>query len=151
MGPGPHPLGIAALQAARGDPMRSGTSFRGPGGRAGAMYRWAPMAMPSPAGHAGDMSTRVHTTSVNEALRVARRAGLGSTVEVADRAGRRTRYEIVAQPPRPAPRPATLDSAEGLALLGARPGDALTIPTANGRLRRVSVVDVTPAVCSPED
>ena len=94
------------------------------------------MAVTSPARDAGDMSTPPHT------------AGPGSTVEVVDRAGRRTSYEIVARLPVPAPRPVTLDSAEGLALLGARPGDALTIPAENGRPRRVSVVGVTPAVCS---
>jgi transcription elongation GreA/GreB family factor len=91
------------------------------------------------------MSTQAHTTSLDQALRRARRAGPGSTVEVVDRAGRRTIYEIVAQPPGPAPRPVTLDSAEGRALVGTRAGDALTIPAANGRPRRVSVVDVTPA------
>jgi transcription elongation GreA/GreB family factor len=88
------------------------------------------------------MSTLV-TNSLDEALRRARRAGPGSTVEVVDRFGRSTVYEIVAQPPGPAPRPVTLDSAEGRALVGVRPGDVVTIPAENGRPRRVSVVDVS--------
>jgi transcription elongation GreA/GreB family factor len=90
------------------------------------------------------MSAQLHTMGLDEALRRARRAGPGATVEVVDRAGRRTVYELVAQSPAPAPRQVTIGSAEGLALLGAQPGDALTIPTANGRPRRVAVVGVTP-------
>jgi transcription elongation GreA/GreB family factor len=112
---------------------------------AGAECSPARMAVPSAARHAVAMSMQAATTTLDAALRRARRAGLGSTVEVVDRAGRTTVYEIVAQRPGPAPRPVTLDSAEGLALLGVRPGDAVTIPAENGRHRRVSVVDVTPA------
>jgi transcription elongation GreA/GreB family factor len=97
------------------------------------------------------MSMRAHTTSLDEALRRARRAAPGSTVAVVDRAGRRTIYELVTQAPAPAPRRVTLDSEEGAALLGARPGDALTIPAENGRLRRVRVVDVTAAASARED
>jgi transcription elongation GreA/GreB family factor len=84
------------------------------------------------------------TTSLDEALSRARRAGPGSIVEVVDRAGRRTRFEIVTQAPDPAPRRVTLGSAEGRALLGARAGDALTIPGENGRPRRVSVASISP-------
>jgi transcription elongation GreA/GreB family factor len=108
------------------------------------------MAVPSAAGHAVDMSMQAATTTLAETLTRARRAGLGSTVEVVDRAGRSAIYEIVAQPPALTPRPVTLDSAEGLALLGVRPGDAVTIPAENGRQRRVSVVDVTLAGRSRE-
>lgn len=90
------------------------------------------------------MSAQVHTPGLDEALRRTRRAGPGATVEVVDRAGRRTVYELVAEAPAPAPRRVPIASAEGLALLGARLGDAVTIPTANGRPRRVSVVGVTP-------
>jgi|tagenome__1003787_1003787.scaffolds.fasta_scaffold20326169_2 transcription elongation GreA/GreB family factor len=99
----------------------------------------------------GDMSMQAHTMSLDEALERAQRSGPGSTVEVVDRAGRRTTYEIVTQPPRTAPRPVTLDSAEGRALLAARPGDALTIREENGRPRRVSVIAVTAAPASRED
>ena len=83
------------------------------------------------------------TTSLDEALTATGRAGLGSTVEVVDRAGRTTRYEIVARQPGSEPLRVTVDSAHGTALLGARAGDALTIETSNGRERRVWVVDVT--------
>lgn len=69
-------------------------------------------------------------------------AGLGSTVEVVDRYGRTTIYQLVARAPDPVPQRVTIESAEGAALLGARPGDALTIRTANGRRRRVRVLDV---------
>jgi transcription elongation GreA/GreB family factor len=82
-------------------------------------------------------------TSLDEALRAAGRAGPGSTVEVVDRAGRTTIYEIVARQPDSEPLQVTVDSAPGAALLGTRPGDAITIETANGRERRVWVVDVT--------
>jgi transcription elongation GreA/GreB family factor len=111
----------------------------------------ARIAVPSPARHAGDMTTQAHTMSLDEALERTQRAGPGSTVEVVDRAGRRTIYEIVTQPPCTAPRPVTLDSAEGLALLGARRGDALTIRAENGRPRRVSVIAVTAAAASRGD
>jgi transcription elongation GreA/GreB family factor len=109
------------------------------------------MAVPQPARQAGHMSTQAHTTSLDHALRRARRAGPGSIVEVVDRAGRRTRFALVAQAPEPAPRPVTLGSAEGRALVGARAGDALRIPAENGRPRRVSVVAVTPAGAPAED
>lgn len=90
------------------------------------------------------MSTQGHTADLGTALTQTRRAGLGSTVEVVDRAGRRTTYQIVGQPPAPDLRRVTIGSAEGQALLWARPGDTLTIPEENGRTRRVSVVQVTP-------
>ena len=102
------------------------------------------MAVTSLGRHAGVMSTQAHTADLGTALTRARRAGPGSTVEVVDRAGRRTTYQLVEQPPVPAPRRVTIGSAEGLALLSARPGDMLTIPAENGRRRRVSVVHVTP-------
>jgi transcription elongation GreA/GreB family factor len=84
------------------------------------------------------------TPNLQAAMGDRRCAGPGSTVEVVDRAGRTTIYELVSAPPAPAPRRVTVGSAEGLALLGAKPGDALTIPAANGRRRRVSVVGVAP-------
>ena len=83
------------------------------------------------------------TTSLDEAPRATGRAGPGSTVEVVDRAGRTTIYELVARQLGPEPLRVTVDSAEGTALLGAEPGDARTIETSNGRERRVWVVDVT--------
>ena len=108
------------------------------------MCRDARMAVASRRRHAGGMSTQAHTADHGTALTRTRRAGLGSTVEVVDRAGRRTTYQIVGEPPAPAPRRVTIGSAEGLALLWARPGDTLTIPAENGRRRRVSVVQVMP-------
>jgi transcription elongation GreA/GreB family factor len=84
----------------------------------------------------------VYVASLDEAFTGTRRAGPGSTIEVVDRAGRTTTYELVARPPDPAPQRVAIGSAEGLALFGARPGDTLTIPAPNGRRRRVWVVDV---------
>jgi transcription elongation GreA/GreB family factor len=109
------------------------------------------MAAASPARDAGPMPTQLHTADLDTAETRAQRAGPGSTVEVVDRAGRRTTYEIVGRPPGPVPRRVTIGSAEGRALLWARPGDTLTIPAENGRQRRVSVVGVTPSASHRED
>ena len=76
------------------------------------------------------------------------RAGLGSVVTVADRAGRVTEYELIAQPvPEDTRQRVTVDSETGRALLGARPGEYVRVTLANGRQRRVSVISVgsTPA------
>jgi transcription elongation factor GreA len=73
-------------------------------------------------------------------------AGLGSTVKVADRAGRTTEYELVGRAAQEPPRQqVTLASTTGKALLGARPGDALRVTLPNGRQRRVRVINVTPS------
>jgi transcription elongation GreA/GreB family factor len=101
------------------------------------------MEDPFPADDPGHMAHR-HATDLEDAFGYKRSAGPGSTVAVVDRAGRTTIYELVMRPPAPAPKQVTIESAEGLALLGARPGDALTIPAENGRQRRVSVVEVRP-------
>ena len=90
------------------------------------------------------------TTSLDDALSATGRAAPGSTVEVVDRGGTTTVYELMVRPSGPAPEPVTVDSVEGAALLGAQPGDALTIRTGNGRRRRVWVVDVTPRACGDE-
>lgn len=103
----------------------------------------ARMADPLPAPDPVQMSNS-HATGLEQAFRHTQRAGPGSTVEVVDRAGRTTIYELVVRPPGPIPKRVTILSPEGLALLGVRPGDALTIPADDGRRRRVSVVDVTP-------
>jgi transcription elongation GreA/GreB family factor len=70
-------------------------------------------------------------------------AGLGSVVTVADRAGRVTEYELIAQSgPEDARQRVTLASATGRALLGARPGEYVRVTLANGRQRRVRVISV---------
>lgn len=78
----------------------------------------------------------------DEALRYTRCAGPGSTVTVVDRHGRTTVYELVEREPDPAPQRATIESPEGITLLGARSGDAITIRMRNGRQRRIRVVNV---------
>lgn len=71
------------------------------------------------------------------------RAGLGSVVTVADRAGRVTEYELIAQPlPEDTWQRVTVDSETGRALLGAQPGEYARVTLANGRQRRVRVISV---------
>lgn len=73
-------------------------------------------------------------------------AGVGSIVKVEDRAGRTSEYELVGQADgAPVPEQVSLASATGRALLGARPGDRVRVTHANGRQRRVRVVNVKPA------
>jgi transcription elongation GreA/GreB family factor len=76
-------------------------------------------------------------------------AGVGSIVEVADRAGRTTEYELVGRRDgAPERERVSLASATGKALLGARPGDRVRVTSANGRQRRVRVVNVKPALAA---
>jgi transcription elongation GreA/GreB family factor len=73
------------------------------------------------------------------------RAGLGSLVTVADRAGRVTEYELIARSgDQDARQRVTIASATGRALLGARVGAYVHVTLANGRRRRVRVIDVGP-------
>ena len=76
-------------------------------------------------------------------LELRRGARLGSIVEVVDRAGRRTQYELVSPAPGPYPVAVTPESPTGRALWGARPGDAVRVTLSNGRERRVRVTSVT--------
>jgi hypothetical protein len=74
-------------------------------------------------------------------------AGVGWIVKVADRAGRTTEYELVGPTEgEPVREHVSLASATGKALLGARPGDRVRVTHANGRQRRVRVVNVKPAL-----
>jgi hypothetical protein len=78
------------------------------------------------------------------------RAGLGSIVKVADRAGRTSEYELIGRPgPQDARRRVPLDSSTGRALLGARPGDYVRVTLPNGRQRRVRVIDVSSMPADP--
>ena len=71
-------------------------------------------------------------------------AGLGSVVRVTDRAGRTSEFQLLEElAPEDAREKVTLASPVGSALFGARPGDYVQITLANGRQRRVRVVDVT--------
>lgn len=76
-------------------------------------------------------------------------AGVGSIVKVVDRAGRMTEYELVGRADgAPVRERVDLSSATGKALLGARPGDRVRVTNANGRQRRVRVVNVKPALAA---
>jgi transcription elongation factor GreA len=71
-------------------------------------------------------------------------AGLGSTVEVADAAGRTTKYRLVGR--RISASPAdevSLSSPVGRALAGARTGDVVHVRLPNGRDRVLTVLAVT--------
>lgn len=73
-----------------------------------------------------------------------RGARLGSIIEVVDRVGRTSQYELVGPAPGPWPVAVTPASPTGGALWGARPGDAVRITLPNGRERRVRVTSATP-------
>jgi transcription elongation factor GreA len=71
-------------------------------------------------------------------------AGLGSTVEVADEAGRTTKYRLIGR--RTSDSPAdevSLGSPVGKALVGARTGDVVKVELPNGRERSLTVLDVS--------
>jgi transcription elongation factor GreA len=71
-------------------------------------------------------------------------AGLGSTVEVADEAGRTSTYRLIGR--RTSDSPAhgvSLGSPVGKALAGARTGDAVHVGLPNGRKRSFTVLDVS--------
>ena len=70
-------------------------------------------------------------------------AGLGSTVEVADEAGRTTTYRLIGR--RTSESPAnemSLGSPVGQALAGARAGDVVQVSLPNGRHRSLTVLGV---------
>jgi transcription elongation GreA/GreB family factor len=74
-------------------------------------------------------------------------ARVGSVIRVRDRAGRTSEYELIGQPdPADAREKVVLGSRLGQALAGARRGDFVNLVRANGRRRRVRVIDVQPAV-----
>jgi transcription elongation factor GreA len=71
-------------------------------------------------------------------------AGLGSTVEVADEAGRTTKYRLIGR--RTSDSPAdevSLGSPVGKALVAARTGDVVKVELPNGRERSLTVLDVS--------
>jgi hypothetical protein len=95
-----------------------------------------------PIDDAGDGPTGLR--ALMRELEARRGAGLGSIVEVVDRAGRAIRYELVGRDPAPRPVAVTPASPTGRALWGARAGDAVDVTLPNGRERRVRVTSVTP-------
>jgi transcription elongation factor GreA len=71
-------------------------------------------------------------------------AGLGSTVEVADEAGRTTRYRLVGRRTSESPaREVSLGSPVGKALAGARTGDVVRVELPNGGERSLTVLSVS--------
>jgi len=70
-------------------------------------------------------------------------AGPGAIVRVSDRAGRVMEYELVAGHDATVPRERVpIGSPVGEALLGALPGDVISLTLPNGRRRRVRIVSV---------
>ncbi len=89
-------------------------------------------------------------SALDDVVTVNGAAGPGSIVKVADRLGRNSVYELIARPdPADAREKVTLGSPVGRALLGARQGDYVNVTLANGRRRRVRVIDVTPMPRGP--
>jgi transcription elongation factor GreA len=71
-------------------------------------------------------------------------AGLGSTVEVADEAGRTTKYRLIGRRTSESPaRDVSLGSPVGKALVGARTGDVVHVGLPNGRERSLTVLGVS--------
>jgi transcription elongation factor GreA len=71
-------------------------------------------------------------------------AGLSSTVEVADAAGRTTKYQLVGRRSSASPsEEISLSSPVGRALAGARAGDVVQVRLPNGRDRVLTVLAVT--------
>jgi transcription elongation factor GreA len=70
-------------------------------------------------------------------------AGLGSTVEVADEAGRTTKYRLIGRRTSESPaREVSLRSPVGTALAGARTGDFVHVSLPNGHKRSLTVLAV---------
>jgi transcription elongation factor GreA len=70
-------------------------------------------------------------------------AGLGSTVEVADEAGRTRKYRLVGRRTSESPaQEVSLGSPVGKALVGARTGDVVHVGLPNGRERSLTVLGV---------
>jgi transcription elongation factor GreA len=71
-------------------------------------------------------------------------AGLGSTVEVADEAGRTTQYRLIGRRTSDSPaHEVSLGSPVGKALAGARTGDVVHVGLPNGRERSLTVLSVS--------
>jgi transcription elongation factor GreA len=71
-------------------------------------------------------------------------AGLGSTVEVADEAGRTRKYRLVGRRTSDSPaHEVSLGSPVGKALAGARTGDVVHVALPNGRERSLTVLSVS--------
>ena len=71
-------------------------------------------------------------------------AGLGSTVEVADEAGRTTKYRLIGRRTSDSPaHEVSLGSPVGKALAGARTGDVVQVGLPNGRERSLTVLGVS--------
>ena len=71
-------------------------------------------------------------------------AGLGSTVEVADEAGRTTKYRLIGRRTSDSPgHEVSLGSPVGKALAGARTGDVVHVGLPNGRERSLTVLGVS--------
>jgi transcription elongation factor GreA len=71
-------------------------------------------------------------------------AGLGSTGEVADEAGRTTSYRLIGRSTAEGQtHEVSLGSPIGQALLGARTGDVVIVGLPNGRERSLTVLDVS--------
>jgi transcription elongation factor GreA len=71
-------------------------------------------------------------------------AGLGSTVEVADEAGRTTKYRLIGRRTSESPaHDVSLASPVGSALVGVRSGDVARVSLPNGRERSFTVLDVS--------
>jgi transcription elongation factor GreA len=71
-------------------------------------------------------------------------AGLGSTVEVADEAGRATKYRLIGRRTSESPaHDVSLGSPVGKALAGARTGDVVHVGLPNGRNRSLTVLDIS--------
>lgn len=71
-------------------------------------------------------------------------AGLGSTVEVADEAGRTTTYRLIGRRTSDSPaQEVSLGSPVGKALAGARTGDVVHFKLPNGRRRSLTVLGVS--------
>ncbi len=71
-------------------------------------------------------------------------AGLGSTVEVADEAGRTRKYRLIGRRTSESPaHEVSLGSPVGKALVGARTGDVVHASLPNGHARSLTVLDVS--------
>ena len=71
-------------------------------------------------------------------------AGLGSTVEVADEAGRTAMYKLIGRRTSESPaQEVSLGSPVGKALVGARTGDVVHVGLPNGRERSLTVLEVS--------
>ncbi len=71
-------------------------------------------------------------------------AGLGSTVEVADEAGRTTTYRLIGRRTSESPaQEVTLGSPVGKAIVGARAGDVVHVRLPDGRERSLTVLGVS--------